>query len=515
LAPNQKNQYGMYSGWDTYHSLSQLQAMLDPDAAGDMAQSQVNYYSEDKILQQWGYDNLNNYVMVGDPADALIADYYAFGAHNFNTKQALSDMLAQADSVNDVRPGEALEAEYGFLPEDGTYGCCRAHGFTSALLEYDTADFALAQFAADMGDTADSARLTRRANNWENLFDPATDLLTSRLENGLFEASVTPTFDGVFPTDHEPYVEGDPYEYLWDVPNDYSALFSLLGGDYTVQSLLTRYLSRPNGYGMYAVLTNEFDLGEPFALDYAGDPAGTQQAVANIRNTIYRPGPSGLNNNDDLGAISSTFVWEMLGMYPENPGHGTLAFASPGFPHEKIHLGNGRWVHINAPGASPSVYYAQSLTVNGQPHPSPWINYSRIAGGVTLDWTLANEPTAWGSAPWAAPPSDGEGLRPIVGYVTQQHVTIAPGASAEIELGAQNATSHPERAQFHIKLPAASGLSVSPADGTLPIAADGRLTLPITVRAASSAISRFDWVTVTVTGAGGAPQTVELAVQIT
>ena len=130
----------MYSGWDTYHSLAQLQAMLDPAAAGDMAQSQVNYYSEDKILQQWGYDNLNNYVMVGDPADALIADYYAFGARNFHTKQALADMLAQATTVNDVRPGEALEAEYGFLPEDGTYGCCDAHGFTSALLEYDTAD---------------------------------------------------------------------------------------------------------------------------------------------------------------------------------------------------------------------------------------------------------------------------------------------------------------------------------------------------------------------------------------
>ena len=67
LASGQNNQYGMYSGWDIYHSLSQLQAMLDPRPAGDMAQSQLNYYGEDKLLQQWGYDNLNNYVMVGDP----------------------------------------------------------------------------------------------------------------------------------------------------------------------------------------------------------------------------------------------------------------------------------------------------------------------------------------------------------------------------------------------------------------------------------------------------------------
>src|SRR5205807_8717889 len=38
LASGQQNQYVMYSGWDTYHSPSQLQAMLDPQPAGDQAQ---------------------------------------------------------------------------------------------------------------------------------------------------------------------------------------------------------------------------------------------------------------------------------------------------------------------------------------------------------------------------------------------------------------------------------------------------------------------------------------------
>ncbi len=66
------------------------------------------------VLPQWGYNNLNNYVMVGDPADAMIADYYAFGARNFNHTEALTDMLAQATTVNDVRPGEALEQALRF-----------------------------------------------------------------------------------------------------------------------------------------------------------------------------------------------------------------------------------------------------------------------------------------------------------------------------------------------------------------------------------------------------------------
>ncbi len=513
LSGGQQDQYGMYSGWDTYHSLAELQAILDPQAAGDQAESQLNYYSEDKLLQQWGYNNLNNYVMVGDPMQSIIADYYTFGARNFDTKQALTDMLAQATTVNDVRPGEALEQQYGYLPEDGTYGCCNPHGFMSTLLEYDSEDLALAQYAADMGDRSDAAMLTRRANNWENLFDPENNLLTSRLANGQFEPGVTPTFTGTFPTDGEPYVEGDPYEYLWDVPNDYSALFSLLGGNAKVRPMLEQYLSKPNGFGMFAQLTNEFDFGEQFALDYAGDAAGTQKAVANMRNTLYLPGPD-LPNNDDLGANSSTFVWEMLGMYPENSGHGTLAFASPGFPKATIRLANGNTIHIRAPGASANTYYVKSLKLNGAPYGKAWVDYRTLARGASLDWSLGSTPTSWGSAAADAPPSYTDGVRPAVGFLSDQSVTVAPGSSATVQVGAQNATANGQTVHVTVSAPAGSGVSVSPPSGTISVPGNGRGTLPVTVSASPSAPLGFNWVTATLTMPGGATETVKLEVLV-
>src|SRR5581483_2216003 len=116
---------------------------------------------------------LDNYVMVGDPSQSIIADYYAFGATSFNTSEALADMLKQATTVNDVRPGEALEQKFGYLPEDGTYGCCNPHGFVPTLLEYDSEDFALASFAAALGDKSAATMLRNRANNWTNVFDGA------------------------------------------------------------------------------------------------------------------------------------------------------------------------------------------------------------------------------------------------------------------------------------------------------------------------------------------------------
>ena len=361
--------------------------------AGDEAQSLVNYYSQDKVLQQWGYNQLNNYVMVGDPAQSIISDVDAFGATNFDRQQALKDMLTQATTVNDVRPGEALEQQLGYLPEDGSYGCCNPHGYMSTLLEYDNEDIALAHFASAMGDTTDAAMLTSRANNWENLFDPNNNLLTSRLANGQFEPGVTPTFNGTFPDDGEPYVEGDPYEYTWDVPNNYPALFSLLGGKSKVIPELQTYLSQPEGFGMFAQLENEFDFGEQFALNYAGDPAGTQKAVDNIRNTIYGTGPSGLDNNDDLGANSSAFLWEMLGMYPENSGTDTLVLTSPGFPHASITLPNGKKITVNAPGASANKFYVKSLKLNGQEYTKLWVPYSQLDHGATLDWALGAKAT--------------------------------------------------------------------------------------------------------------------------
>ena len=513
LAAGQQDQYGVYSGWDIYHSLSQLQAMLDPAPASDMVTSQLNYYNEDGQLQQWGYLNLNNFVMVGDPMQSIIADYYTFGARNFDTKQALADMLAEATTVNDVRPGEALEQQLGYLPEDGTYGCCNPHGFMSTLLEYDSEDLALAQFASDMGDTSDAAMLTARANNWENLFDPNNNLLTSRLANGQFEPGVTPTFTGTFPTDGEPYVEGTPEEYLWNVPNDYPALFSLLGGKAKVIPMLEQYLSQPNGGGMSALLTNEFDEGEQFALDYAGDPAGTQKAVNNIENTMYLPGPDGLANNDDLGAESSQFIWEMLGMYPENSGRGTLVFGSPGFPHAIVHLANGNTINIKAPGASPSTYYVNSLKLNGQPYSKLSVDYSTLQAGATLDWSLGTTPTSWGTAAADAPPSYSAGLKPVVGFASQQSITVAPGSSTTIQVGAQNATANDQSVQVDASASAGSGVSAS-SSGTLSVPANGRATLPVSISASSSAPLGFNSVTATVAMAGGTTQTIHVQVLV-
>ena len=249
LASGQQNQYGIYSGWDIYHSLAQLQAMLDPSAASDQAQSQVNYYAEDSLLQQWGYLQDNNYVMVGDPTQAIISDYYAFGARELR-HQAGAGRHAQAGHHGQRRaarrsaraevrlPARGRNLRLLQLPRRHRQPCWRTTTRTSPC-----------RTSRRRSATAAMPPCSRkRANNWENTFDPNNNLLTARYENGQFEQGIVPTTQ----QNNEPdYVEGDAYEYLWDVPNDYQTLFNLLGGNSKVVPALQAYLSQPNGNGMY------------------------------------------------------------------------------------------------------------------------------------------------------------------------------------------------------------------------------------------------------------------------
>ena len=62
--------YTNFSGWDIYRAQAPLEALVDPAAASDAAQSMLDDYAQDGMLPKWTEDNGETYTMVGDPADA-------------------------------------------------------------------------------------------------------------------------------------------------------------------------------------------------------------------------------------------------------------------------------------------------------------------------------------------------------------------------------------------------------------------------------------------------------------
>jgi predicted alpha-1,2-mannosidase len=396
-------QYANYSGWDIYRSEAQLLAFLAPSQASDIAQSMVNDYAQSGMLPKWSLANGETYVMVGDPADGIIADIYAFGGTNFDTSSALSAMVKEATQANNVRPGLNYLISQGYEPSDGSYGCCNFYGPASTTLEYNTADFALAAFAQQLGNTADYQEFVNRAQDWENLVNTRDKYLEPRSLNGSFPSS----FD---PTSGTDWVEGDGAQYNWMVPFNLAGLFQAEGGNSAITSRLNTFFTQLNagGNSSYVWMGNEPSVESPWEYDYAGAPYQTQKVVRQVETTLYSTGPNGMDGNDDLGEMASWYVWAAMGMFPETPGTANLALSSPLFPNITVTRPGGQTITISAPNASDSTYYVQSLTVNGATSNNPWLPPSFVANGGTLAYTLSTSAnTSWGAAAANAPPSYG------------------------------------------------------------------------------------------------------------
>jgi predicted alpha-1,2-mannosidase len=487
VAP-QKAQYANYSGWDIYRSEIPLEAILAPRQTSDMVTSMLNVYAQTGQLPKWSENDGEAYVMVGDPADAIIADAYAFGATGFDTQEALTDMETEATVPNAIRPGLTDYLTDGYLPVDHTYGCCDYYGAVSTQEEYDTADNAIGQFAAALGDTATAQTFATRAQNWQNVFNPGSGFVQPKLSTGQFQPRFDPAVTG------PAFVEADSYVYTAEVPFDVQGLIAAEGGDAGWIAYLNGLTSSVTAEGPTQIqMSDEPSFDIPWEYDDAGAPSKTEQVVRQIQDQLYTDTPGGLAGNDDLGAMSSWYVWSALGGYPENPGSAEISLGSPMFTAIAIHLANDRTITETAPAAADTAPYVQALTVNGKQWSATSLPPAIFTKGATLAWTLGTQPSAtWGTAPGDAPASDTVGLLPALGYLpgtNATNVSVSPGGSATLSFGVQSMSATTQQITWTASAPSASDLGIGPSTGTVAVPSEAKapLSAEIQVPATTSA----------------------------
>ncbi|HXC35291.1 MAG TPA: GH92 family glycosyl hydrolase [Candidatus Acidoferrales bacterium] len=412
-------QYANFSGWDIYRSEAQLLGMLAPKEASDMAQSLVNDYQQGGAFPRWGVTTMDSGVMMGDPAAPIIADYYAFGAKDFDAHAALAGLLNAATnpavyakrSDTHERDGLGDYLKLGYVPEHGEQG---GYGCVSMTLEYDSADFALSQFAAALGDSSDCQMLLQHAQNWRNLYNPDTGYIQMKRQNGEWSPGFKNNI-GHYDNDRTVYVEGTAGQYLWMEPFNYKGLAAEMGGQDAASKRLDAFFTELNvgdrGTNSWmAWLGNEPCVETPWIYDFWGAPYKTQSVVRRAMNELYSGNPIGYAGNDDLGEMSSWYVFAALGMFPELPGSDILVIGSPLFPNAVVHLQTGA-ITVTANGAGHDSPYVQSLSVNGKPWNKTWLRFSDINRDGTMTYDLSSTPNkSWGSDPADAPPSYDGGM---------------------------------------------------------------------------------------------------------
>jgi predicted alpha-1,2-mannosidase len=400
----QRAQYANFSDWDIYRDTVQLQALLTGARSGDMMQSLVNDAEQFGWLPKWPAESESIYAMAGDSSTAVLSTVYAFGAHNFDTAAALKYMV-KAGTVSDrdlpfgrrynetaERPHLKEYLKLGYIPTDDPISASRT-------LEYANDDFAIAQFARHLGDTAVYQRFLRQSANWRNLLDPETHWIRPRYADGHwlegFDADTSQPRQRAnttsVSTDQVGFEEGNTYQYSFMVPFDYPYLFRQMGGDQAVQARLDKFFTKLRCWGDPCFnMENEPDFVTPYAYTFAGAPWKEQEVMARIEGDTFTTKPDGLAGNDDLGATSDVYVWNALGLYPAVPGVGGLALGSPMFKRATIHFADGRILDVHGEGTGP---YVQSVTLNGATYTSTWLPLSKLKAGTSeLVFKLSTEP---------------------------------------------------------------------------------------------------------------------------
>lgn len=412
-----------FSGWDVYRSEIALLSMLDPARAGDMMQSLVENARQSGWLPKWPVAAGQTDVMVGDPASPMLAGAFAFGARGFDAHAALDAMVKGATETGRSPNADYVERQglddylrLGWVGQDESdasgaatsiFGSTDAvWGSAATTLEYAVADFAVARLAAALGDRATCERFLGRSASWRNLWDPATASLVPRFRDGRFLAPFLPeSMNG--------WVEGSGAQYLWMVPHDLGGLVDAMGGRDEARRRLGEFFTELNAgpASRFAYLSNEPSSLTPWTWAWLGEPQRARETVRRAILGLFHDGPGGYPGNDDLGQMSSWYVFGALGLYPAIPGTDVLVLGSPLFDAATVRLGGGRELRIVGRGAGRDRPFATRVRLDGRDLDRSWVGFSELAGGATLEFDLADSPPA-GAGPASLPPPSFPPSRP-------------------------------------------------------------------------------------------------------
>ncbi len=324
--------YGLFSLWDSYRNVHALLSLFYPEQQQDML-----YTLEDMTVNaghppRWELYGSETRIMVGDPAQSVLAEGIVKGFNFENPEKLFSTLYSSAvDSSGSWRPGNASYLEKGYIPE----GTDDVWGSVSTTLEYAYHDWALAKLADYIGDMKSATALRKQSLGWRALFDTETGTVRPRTPDGKWLGNFDPAamedswwLSLVVKNHGGPgFVEGNAYQYTFMVPHDTQGLVELFGSSKAYADQLA-YIFDNNHFTLW----NEPNMAYPYLLGTdSGRITMMQRVLQKQRSHNFSNAAAGIPGNDDAGVMSAWYVFSMLGFYPANPASGDYLLGVPGF----------------------------------------------------------------------------------------------------------------------------------------------------------------------------------------
>ncbi len=336
IGKTQRNRYTIFSLWDTYRNLHQLQTLLYPEEQLDMVRSMIDMQKEWGWMPKWELFGRETWTMEGDPSIPVITDTYLKGLRNFDINTAYKAFVHSATTDgknNKMRPDIDKYITRGYIPL-GEYAQDESgDNSVSHALEYYIADAALAKLADALGKKDDAKRFREQSLKYKHYYSKESGTLRPIRQDGSFLTPFNPD-DGANFSNAPGFHEGSAWNYTFYVPHDVYGLARLMGGKKKFIEKL-QYVFDNNLYDP----ANEPDIAYPFLFSYFnGEEWRTQKEVRRLIDTYYKPTPDGIPGNDDCGTMSAWVVFSMIGLYPDCPGDPSYTLTSPVFDKITLHL---------------------------------------------------------------------------------------------------------------------------------------------------------------------------------
>lgn len=384
------NRYTVYSLWDTYRNLSQLETLLYPDKQVDMINSMIDIYREWGWMPKWELFSRETWTMEGDPAIPYITDAYMRGLRGFDINEAYKAFRTSATTEgknNRMRPDIDPYIERGYVPMGYYAADMSGDNSVSHALEYYLADNALSILAGELGHKADAKLFRQRALGYKHYYSKETGTLRPITMDGKFLSPFNPE-DGYDFTNAPGFHEGSAWNYTFYAPHDVLGMAKLMGGQRKFCDKLQMVFDK----GLYDP-ANEPDIAYAYLFSYfKGDEWRTQKTVSELLAKYYTARPDGIPGNEDTGTMSAWAIFSMMGLYPDNPGDPSYTLTTPVFDKVTLHLDPKFYpqgdITIETDRTSPSQLYIKSMTLGGKKLNGYRITHKQLIDGKTLRMSL-------------------------------------------------------------------------------------------------------------------------------
>ena len=376
--------YTIPSLWDTYRNKLVLLSMMSPDVSNDVIRTLQDIGENRGFIPTFFH---------GDHAAAYVSGAYLRGVRDYDVQKVYQLLLNNATKEGGTRPHIAEYIEKGYISTpvvETPHVESKAKAGVSKTLEYSYDDYSLALLAKELGDQPTYELMSKRSHNFKNLFDPSTNFMRGRLEDG----SWVPNFDPQYPYYEYMYREANAWQVSFFAPHAMPELVALYGGTDPFEAKLDSLFSVPwnpkhiarnvsSFIGQYCH-GNQPDHETPWAYYFVNKPEKSQKVLDNILNNFYGVGEHGiaLSGMDDAGEMSSWYVFAAAGFYPLSAGDEEYIVSVPLFDKVSWTTPVGKEVVISKQGSGRAL---QDIQVDGKPLEGYFITHDLFNSGGQLD----------------------------------------------------------------------------------------------------------------------------------